>query len=258
MVLLWSGPCYPTPSIPIPTPSIHGQVPHLASFYEQSNARNVLGDGVLHDYHDFTGVDDIVLADIVRTESMPRISRAYLRAGPRPTLCFNPKDVRAAVVTCGGLCPGLNNIVRDVTKTLLNLYGAEAVYGVRGGYWGFHESADRCASSITLTPSPHHPVTPSPHHPITPSITPSPHHPITPSTRCPPRIPMPTPSLIPSSPSRSRSRSDPVHLAHLQIIPRVIEARAQRLNSKVGANCGDVQPDSGGHDVHSDPMQSEG
>ena len=68
-------------------------------------------------------------------------SRAFLRAGPRQTLYFEPSGVRAAIVTCGGLCPGLNNILREVTKSLLNLYSAKSVLGVCGGYWGFREDA---------------------------------------------------------------------------------------------------------------------
>eukprot|EP00967_Tisochrysis_lutea_P157822 scaffold321227_cov32-Tisochrysis_lutea.AAC.3 len=68
---------------------------------------------------------------------MVPFSRAYLRAGPRKTLYFNPQEVKAAIVTCGGLCPGLNNIIKDVTLSLLNLYGASAVYGIVGGYRGF-------------------------------------------------------------------------------------------------------------------------
>ena len=48
--------------------------------------------------------------------------------------------MRAAIVTCGGLCPGLNNIIKDITLSLLNLYGAAAVFGVCGGYRGFDGS----------------------------------------------------------------------------------------------------------------------
>ena len=111
-------------------------VPHLGKFYAAENAKNALGTGVTHDYSQFTGKEDVILGDIVRKEGMDNFSRGYLRAGPRKSLYFNPKQVKAAIVTCGGLCPGLNNIIREVTKALLNLYGVPAVYGVRGGYWG--------------------------------------------------------------------------------------------------------------------------
>lgn len=36
------------------------------------------------------------------------------RAGPREKIYFKPEDVKAAIVTCGGLCPGLNDVIRQV------------------------------------------------------------------------------------------------------------------------------------------------
>lgn len=36
------------------------------------------------------------------------------RAGPRSKIYFDPQEVRAAIVTCGGLCPGLNDVIRQV------------------------------------------------------------------------------------------------------------------------------------------------
>ena len=117
-------------------------VPHLGQFYEAQNATNALGSGGHHDYSQFTGAQDVILGDIVRKAGQSPVSRGYLRAGPRKTLYFNPKQVKAAIVTCGGLCPGLNNIVREITKSLLNLYSVPKVYGIRGGYWGFHQDGE--------------------------------------------------------------------------------------------------------------------
>jgi len=37
------------------------------------------------------------------------------RAGPREKIYFDPEEVNAAIVTCGGLCPGLNDVIRQVT-----------------------------------------------------------------------------------------------------------------------------------------------
>jgi len=45
--------------------------------------------------------------------------------------------VRAAIVTCGGLCPGLNNVIRELVHSLFYLYHVEAVVGIRGGFNGF-------------------------------------------------------------------------------------------------------------------------
>lgn len=50
---------------------------------------------------------------------------------------FESSKVTAAIVTCGGLCPGLNSIIRDVTKDLYS-YGIREIYGIQYGYKGFY------------------------------------------------------------------------------------------------------------------------
>jgi 6-phosphofructokinase 1 len=69
---------------------------------------------------------------------MEKVSRAFLRGGPRRILHFRPSQVNAAIITCGGLCPGLNNVIRELVHSLHNLYGAQDVWGITGGYHGFH------------------------------------------------------------------------------------------------------------------------
>ena len=44
---------------------------------------------------------------------------------------FDPKTVCAAVVTCGGLCPGLNNVIRELVHGLEYLYGVEKILGIK-------------------------------------------------------------------------------------------------------------------------------
>ncbi len=60
---------------------------------------------------------------------------AFELAGPREKIFFKPSETTAAIVTCGGLCPGLNNVIRAITFTL-NLYGVNNVLGVNYGYAG--------------------------------------------------------------------------------------------------------------------------
>jgi len=62
----------------------------------------------------------------------------WLRAGPRQHLFFRPEEVRVAIVTCGGLCPGANVVVQEITKSLYNNYGVKQIYGIRYGYKGFY------------------------------------------------------------------------------------------------------------------------
>jgi 6-phosphofructokinase 1 len=57
-------------------------------------------------------------------------------AGPRARLFFDAKKTRAGIVTCGGLCPGLNNVIRSLFLELYYGYGVRDVLGFRGGYSG--------------------------------------------------------------------------------------------------------------------------
>ena len=67
---------------------------------------------------------------------VPEDLMLFEKAGPRGKLFFDPAQTRAAIVTCGGLCPGLNNVIRSVTRELIRGYGVKSVLGIRGGYRG--------------------------------------------------------------------------------------------------------------------------
>lgn len=58
------------------------------------------------------------------------------KAGPREFLYFDPSKVHAAIVTCGGLCPGLNNVIRALVMSLWHIYGVRKISGIRNGYRG--------------------------------------------------------------------------------------------------------------------------
>jgi 6-phosphofructokinase 1 len=57
-------------------------------------------------------------------------------AGPRPMLYFDRSTLACGIVTCGGLCPGLNDVVRSIVLSLHHHYGVTTVYGFRFGYEG--------------------------------------------------------------------------------------------------------------------------
>ena len=61
---------------------------------------------------------------------------SFETAGPREKIFFDPPKVTAAIVTCGGLCPGVNDIIRGIVNELYNHYGTTRVYGIRYGYEG--------------------------------------------------------------------------------------------------------------------------
>jgi len=58
-------------------------------------------------------------------------------AGPRRQIFFDPSKLKCALVTCGGLCPGLNDIIRSVVLELHYGYGVSNIFGIRYGLQGF-------------------------------------------------------------------------------------------------------------------------
>eukprot|EP00752_Nemacystus_decipiens_P004747 g4324.t2 len=117
------------------------RVPNLGTKFPPSKIPNleIASDsqgGATH-YTKLIGEDDVVIYEHVRGAGRMPAARGFLRAGPRASLHFKPKEVRAAVVTCGGLCPGLNSVIHHLVLTLLNIYDAEKVVGIVGGFAGF-------------------------------------------------------------------------------------------------------------------------
>jgi len=84
----------------------------------------------------------LVLVDTIRKKGMPCQTRAFYRAGKRSPLHFDPSHVKAAIVTAGGLCPGVNNVIRELVRCLYTTYQAKQVWGVVGGWTGFLPSTD--------------------------------------------------------------------------------------------------------------------
>jgi 6-phosphofructokinase 1 len=74
---------------------------------------------------------------IVRTPGgTPPEELLFEMAGPRGKLFFDPQDTRAGIVTCGGLCPGMNTVIRSAFLEMHNTYGVKQVLGFRDGYRG--------------------------------------------------------------------------------------------------------------------------
>ncbi len=79
--------------------------------------------------------DDTV--DLLRVRDVPLEQLpSFEPGGPRRQLFFPPGATRVAVVTCGGLCPGLNDIIRGVVLELDHHYGVDTVVGFRHGFAG--------------------------------------------------------------------------------------------------------------------------
>ena len=75
---------------------------------------------------------------------------SFEQAGPRNSIFFDPRKLRCALVTCGGLCPGLNDIIRSIVLELHWGYGVHTIYGIRFGLQGFIPKFGR--QVIDLTP----------------------------------------------------------------------------------------------------------
>jgi 6-phosphofructokinase 1 len=83
------------------------------------------------------GDGECVPATIVRRNGAPLDSEEFFElAGARSKLFFAPARTRAGIVTCGGLCPGLNDVIRSLFFELHHAYGVKEVLGFRWGYQG--------------------------------------------------------------------------------------------------------------------------
>ncbi len=78
--------------------------------------------------------DDVRIPERIEIGAEPGLQ--FELAGPREKLFFDAKQTRAGIVTCGGLCPGLNNVIRSLFLELHYGYGVAEVLGFRGGYGG--------------------------------------------------------------------------------------------------------------------------
>jgi 6-phosphofructokinase 1 len=94
-----------------------------------------LGDQALH----FVGeADKVLIVDTLShiTSRQGTDFAAFELAGPRNKIFFDPRSVRCGIVTCGGLCPGLNNVIRGLVLELAHGYGVRKILGFRYGYEG--------------------------------------------------------------------------------------------------------------------------
>ena len=75
---------------------------------------------------------DIIKEYLARGEDAPN----FESAGPREKIFFEPSKISCGIVTCGGLCPGINDVIRAIVMSLHYHYGVENIFGFRYGYRG--------------------------------------------------------------------------------------------------------------------------
>jgi 6-phosphofructokinase 1 len=99
---------------------------------------NTAGDYIA----DYVCDSESVLFHTDRDETLDRLKTgkpllAFEKAGPREKIYFDPAKTKVAMVTCGGLCPGINNVIRSLVMEHYYRYGVKKILGIRYGYMGF-------------------------------------------------------------------------------------------------------------------------
>jgi 6-phosphofructokinase 1 len=98
----------------------------------------------------FVSDESRILAEITVTgQQVPDQMLSFEEAGPRERTYFDPSTTTTAMVTCGGLSPGLNNVIRSVFAEATYNYGIRRVLGIRNGYQGLNPAVG--AEPIELT-----------------------------------------------------------------------------------------------------------
>lgn len=94
---------------------------------------------------------DVSLDNFKRCTETGEIPVSFEKAGPRENIYFEPAKTKVAIVTCGGLCPGLNNVIRSIVNELHYRYDINRVLGIQYGYEGLISSYNHPV--VDLTPS---------------------------------------------------------------------------------------------------------
>ena len=86
-----------------------------------------------------TDNDFVCFNTAVKLGAQPPVKKSQVLecAGPRELLYFTPAHVHAGIVSCGGLCPGINDVIRAIVRCLWHRYGVTRISGIQYGYKGF-------------------------------------------------------------------------------------------------------------------------
>lgn len=79
---------------------------------------------------------DVSLGNFNRCKETGESPVSFEKAGPRENIFFEPAKTKVAIVTCGGLCPGLNNVIRSLVNELYYRYGVSRILGIKYGFEG--------------------------------------------------------------------------------------------------------------------------
>ncbi|XP_064993445.1 ATP-dependent 6-phosphofructokinase 5, chloroplastic-like isoform X2 [Musa acuminata AAA Group] len=134
--------------------------PRPTTFSLKTRGTLDVGNGAAReDWNGFVSDDDRALLKVIKFASPTSAGAESIdpdcswveqwvhRAGPRKQIYYEPREVKAAIVTCGGLCPGLNDVIRQIVLTL-EKYGVKNIVGIPYGFRGF---SDEGLSEVPLS-----------------------------------------------------------------------------------------------------------
>jgi len=94
---------------------------------------------------------DASLSNFNRCRETGEIPVTFEKAGPRERIFFEPAKTKVAIVTCGGLCPGVNNVIRSLVNELHYRYGISRILGIKYGYEGLISKYNHPVVDLTPT-----------------------------------------------------------------------------------------------------------
>ena len=97
---------------------------------------------------------DVSVANFNKCKETGEIPVSFEKAGPKENIFFEPAKTKVAIVTCGGLCPGVNNVIRSLVNQLYYRYEINRILGIKYGYEGLiskynHPVIDLTASMVS-------------------------------------------------------------------------------------------------------------
>jgi 6-phosphofructokinase 1 len=79
---------------------------------------------------------DVSLEHFMKVKDTGEMPVSFEKAGPKENIYFEPAKTKVGIVTCGGLCPGLNNVIRSLVNQLFYRYGISRILGIKYGFEG--------------------------------------------------------------------------------------------------------------------------
>jgi 6-phosphofructokinase 1 len=94
---------------------------------------------------------DVSLENFLKCRETSQMPVSFEKAGPRENIYFEPAKTKVGIVTCGGLCPGLNNVIRSLVNELYYRYGISRILGIKYGFEGLIPKYNHSVIELTAS-----------------------------------------------------------------------------------------------------------